>query len=168
MALIETYCTFSGFPDFMPMFNPKQMLLHGIHGGMTFSREALGLTIPRKWYDKGFNLDGVKISKYYNDELNAYKVKPLDIPPFLHLHAKPMVIGSPYISLQWFRWYGEFYYGRRWPEVDGVFIEQWKQVILWAYSKDAPKVKELDQLLLSYSWNPAFEPLAIKGYKRPK
>lgn len=155
---IESYCIFNDFPDFMPMFSPQTMLEHGIHEGVALNKKFCLIKVSEDWVKGGLDLRKAKLS---NDgakiELNAYGVRAMEVPEELRVFDTGGPIG-------WLKWYFGFYYGAR-TDQDLLYIAQWENIILWAYSGEAEPSHELDQLLLSYSWNPGWAPEVLRKYK---
>lgn len=164
MSKIETYVNFQDYPLFNPMFNPNQMLEHGIHEGVAINPKHginFDIGVLDEMKSKGF-LQGLTQDQYWAHEpsasLNAYKVLEI-IPPFTQ---KPVID-----SLTWFKWYVKLYYGARNTQMDKMMIDWWMKVVVWGWT-EAPKNHHTDQMLLQYSHNPGWEPKIILNYLNNK
>lgn len=158
----ETYVFFKDFPDFTPMFNPHDMLAYGIHEGVVLNpKYGIKFKKPGELDDfkrLGLVKDIPQDLWFANEpsiQKNYYKVQD-ENPPFA---VMPVID-----SMSWFEWYLHMYYGSRNPW-DAHYINWWEQMILWGWHKETPKTHRIDQMLLSYSWNPGWKPKIIKGYK---
>jgi hypothetical protein len=160
---VETYMMFSDFPNFIPMFNPRQILEYGAFEGGIMNR-ARRDKLPPDWVKV---LDELPIEKhnwmYPSSSLNYYRLYPIEIPDRIlgMFPTLPLTKKDP--DRLWFHWYLNFYYGRRTKE-DRDFTLLWREVVLWAMSGQV-KGAEVDQLLLHFSWNPGWEPKLAKADK---
>ena len=107
------------YPDFKPMYSPKEILLMGAFEGKYCNDQIF--EFPCDW----FNLD--KLSPSHADPtLNYFGVKSRQSLQEWRRKKWIPCCDADMDTRGWFEWYCRYWLGRRMPDVDKIQIRRWR------------------------------------------